>query len=538
MAYKIQLRKGTATEWSTANPILASGEIGVDLTNSELRVGNGTDTWSSLSPIGAGAGGAADASSVSILDSLGFYTSESVEGALTEIAQILTEYNANLIPDTDATYDLGSVDNRWDNAYIADSALVGDILLSENVITPLGGNTEYDDKAKIIVDGNLLVSGDIENLAYNSTDAPVYTVGESGDYSTINEALIDISKKYTQHLDPQSAVLRKYNVYVELKLKSGFILEEPIVADSIDLGWITITSEDSDVYYTINRIDSSTWQGAFAQFPWAESQGGFVYMAGISIGAINGGVCPTLDLSLKPSPETNAGLYIGIFGNKSSLVIKDYNTIDFYNGSASAAKGASFTFNNCILYHCFSLSATNGTIYGEYSTINYGTPGHYMYGVSLSNFSKAYLRGVTFMNYPKVYMISNNSYVESSNAIVSDCWSEESEPTISISNNSDMDATWMSIGEASSNARILRASSNSRVNVSYSLFSSNTTITMLTSDGAMVNVSGALSVNQMTGVPAVEVLNGGIIRFPDLSSVGVIANVAVNTVTSDGIVFN
>jgi len=47
----IQIRKGTSTEWSSANPVLASGEPGYDITNKSLKIGDGSTTWSSLSSI-------------------------------------------------------------------------------------------------------------------------------------------------------------------------------------------------------------------------------------------------------------------------------------------------------------------------------------------------------------------------------------------------------------------------------------------------------------------------------------------------------
>jgi hypothetical protein len=48
MAKKIQIRRGDATAWSTANPILSSGEIGYDTTNKSFKVGDGTTLWNSL----------------------------------------------------------------------------------------------------------------------------------------------------------------------------------------------------------------------------------------------------------------------------------------------------------------------------------------------------------------------------------------------------------------------------------------------------------------------------------------------------------
>lgn len=51
---KISFRKGTSSEWTTSNPVLASGEPGYDLTNNVLKIGDGTTSWNSLDPIGGG----------------------------------------------------------------------------------------------------------------------------------------------------------------------------------------------------------------------------------------------------------------------------------------------------------------------------------------------------------------------------------------------------------------------------------------------------------------------------------------------------
>lgn len=48
MAIKVQLRRGTATQWSTANPLLAEGELGLELDTGKFKVGNGTQNWNAL----------------------------------------------------------------------------------------------------------------------------------------------------------------------------------------------------------------------------------------------------------------------------------------------------------------------------------------------------------------------------------------------------------------------------------------------------------------------------------------------------------
>lgn len=48
MATQIQLRRGTAAEWTSANPTLAEGEIGLELDTSKFKIGNGSDNWTTL----------------------------------------------------------------------------------------------------------------------------------------------------------------------------------------------------------------------------------------------------------------------------------------------------------------------------------------------------------------------------------------------------------------------------------------------------------------------------------------------------------
>lgn len=48
MAVQIQFRRGTAQEWTLSNPILAEGEMGIELDTSLFKIGNGVDHWRDL----------------------------------------------------------------------------------------------------------------------------------------------------------------------------------------------------------------------------------------------------------------------------------------------------------------------------------------------------------------------------------------------------------------------------------------------------------------------------------------------------------
>ena len=60
MAVQIQMRRGTASQWQSSNPTLASGEWGLETDTDKFKIGNGTDAWNSIttySSLGVGTAG-------------------------------------------------------------------------------------------------------------------------------------------------------------------------------------------------------------------------------------------------------------------------------------------------------------------------------------------------------------------------------------------------------------------------------------------------------------------------------------------------
>ena len=86
MATQIQLRRGTAAEWTASNPTLAEGEMGIELDSGNFKIGNGLDQWDDLAYgfIALPAGG--------------------TEGQI-------------LIKDSDSDYDFDWVDNSAESTY-------------------------------------------------------------------------------------------------------------------------------------------------------------------------------------------------------------------------------------------------------------------------------------------------------------------------------------------------------------------------------------------------------------------------------------
>ena len=49
MATIIQVRRGTAAQWTSVNPVLHDGEYGLETDTKRVKVGDGVTAWNSLS---------------------------------------------------------------------------------------------------------------------------------------------------------------------------------------------------------------------------------------------------------------------------------------------------------------------------------------------------------------------------------------------------------------------------------------------------------------------------------------------------------
>ena len=48
MSTKVQIRRDSASDWTSANPTLSAGEMGYEQDTSKMKVGDGTTVWNSL----------------------------------------------------------------------------------------------------------------------------------------------------------------------------------------------------------------------------------------------------------------------------------------------------------------------------------------------------------------------------------------------------------------------------------------------------------------------------------------------------------
>jgi len=111
MATKLQIRRDTAANWTSANPTLSSGEFGYETDTYKLKIGDGSTAWTSLD-----------------------YYADQLAGGLdsSEIVGLLSNGSVgHIIPAGNELYDLGDSANRFRDLYLSGSTLnLGNVTLS------------------------------------------------------------------------------------------------------------------------------------------------------------------------------------------------------------------------------------------------------------------------------------------------------------------------------------------------------------------------------------------------------------------------
>lgn len=99
----IKLRRGTAAEWTTANPILAAGEMGIETDTRKFKFGDGTTPWNILAYASAegGGGGTGDGTILTSADGATTYSKLALGDTLSVIDTSTKELNG--LTQTDGT---------------------------------------------------------------------------------------------------------------------------------------------------------------------------------------------------------------------------------------------------------------------------------------------------------------------------------------------------------------------------------------------------------------------------------------------------
>jgi hypothetical protein len=146
MATRMQQRRGTAAQWTAANPILAAGEIGFETDNNRFKIGNGATAWTALDYF------ANNAALEGLLDGApeALNTLNELAAAMNDDANFFTTINNTIDTHTSATTNIHG---------IADTSLLVDTEnLEESISTALSAHNSETTSVHGIADTSLLAT--------------------------------------------------------------------------------------------------------------------------------------------------------------------------------------------------------------------------------------------------------------------------------------------------------------------------------------------------------------------------------------------
>ena len=253
---QIQVRRGTATQWSNTNPVLASGEPGFDTTNSLLKVGDGTSTWSSLSS-NVGVGDAGLLSIAGLTTASGSYLFATSNDVYT--TGVITAFGRSLVDDADAstartTLGLGTLATQSGTFSGTSSGTnTGDQTAASLGLT-IGTNVQAYDAGLTSIAGLTTASGSYLYATAND----VYTTGTSTVYGRSVLAASGISSVLTTALTAGTGIVLSYNSGTDTATinTSGLVIGTDVQA--YDAGLTSIagltTASGSYIYATANDV--------------------------------------------------------------------------------------------------------------------------------------------------------------------------------------------------------------------------------------------------------------------------------------------
>jgi hypothetical protein len=170
MATRMQQRRGTAAQWTSANPILNAGEIGYETDTNQFKIGDGTNHWADLSYF---------IDETALSTSLGDYVETSLLGVANGVATLnsLGKIESSQIPNIDElaqdAVDSALVAGTGLTKLYSDNANTITLAIDGNVIT---GSDPQQLLNKTIVLANNTVSGTLADFNLAMTDADFATL--------------------------------------------------------------------------------------------------------------------------------------------------------------------------------------------------------------------------------------------------------------------------------------------------------------------------------------------------------------------------
>lgn len=241
---QFQFRRGSAAEWFSANPVLASGELGLEQDTRKIKIGDGVTHWNDLL-YGVGAIDLQMATEVGNTTNLAIsitnntVSSNTVTGAFTVTGGAGIGGNLNLgsnlsvsgtttvgntvLPTGNGVIDIGSPTSRFGNVYVSGNNI------------DLGGTSVTAQSGNLYVNGDLVQTGNIITAITGNFSANVITpeVISNGIVVTVNTSFVPIDEFIASNYTTAKYIIQTTN-------GSNFHSTEAFLVNDGSNAWLTV----------------------------------------------------------------------------------------------------------------------------------------------------------------------------------------------------------------------------------------------------------------------------------------------------------
>ncbi|MEX2410224.1 MAG: right-handed parallel beta-helix repeat-containing protein, partial [Candidatus Paceibacterota bacterium] len=277
-------------------------------------------------------------------------------------------FDSDGLPNANDTFDLGNATYRWKDLYLSGNAYIGTATEDEHAVRK--------DQTTISRNADITV-----------------TVGSSGDYSSINDALEYLTETYNPTFINEGFT-------AEIELMSGFEMQEQILVKGLDLSWITITSIDDEVSVDRSSLDT-------------------LFLDNYPVFGVDNGSLPVVDVLFSMDSSGDGSGRSGFKGNNCNITILDGGGMENAGGVGLYvisckvfANGSIFNNSNSIGVYTensvvnFEGAQINGSV-GDGMRLQYGSVGN-LYQIEINNSSQRGLKVVSATAFANGSTITNS----------------------------------------------------------------------------------------------------------------------------------
>ena len=295
----IKLRRGTAAQWTSSNPILSDGEVGLETDTRKFKVGNGFGQWTSLQYWGGAGGGASEF--IDLTDVPSSYAGQG--GKLVRV-----KADASGLEFYTLTIAAGDLPTGIDAAKIADGTVSNAEFqyinsLTSNAQTQLNGKVpytgatanvdlgEYGIKAgQIDLDTSPTGTATVGTTRWNDTIGSIETTLKGGNVILKNG--VDLVARIVNKVSPNTTLTKAAYQAVKVSGAQGQRLGVSLAqanddnnsADTLGIVIETITTNQEGFIMTVGTLEGVNTTGSLQSETWAD--GDVLYLSPTTAGRI------------------------------------------------------------------------------------------------------------------------------------------------------------------------------------------------------------------------------------------------------------